>query len=170
MIRTLGFNPRAHGGRDLEINARGGTRYNVSIHAPTGGATSSGSTSATMKRFQSTRPWGARHDMVATLHFEMPFQSTRPRGARRASGRANITWTACFNPRAHGGRDSGSRLFIFVEEVSIHAPTGGATTGSITLIRYSVFQSTRPRGARRHNVEIWGERAGFNPRAHGGRD
>ncbi len=128
MIRTLGFNPRAHGGRDLEINARGGTRYNVSIHAPTGGATSSGSTSATMKRFQSTRPWGG-----ATFECWRDFVVNAPVSIHAPMGGAT----------RHGG-DASLR-----DAVSIHAPTGGATCKWTRKHNVDgLFQSTRPRGAR----------------------
>jgi hypothetical protein len=38
-------------------------------------------------------------------------------------------------------------------EVSIHAPTWGATSMRIVSNVFSVFQSTRPRGARRHTTQ-----------------
>ena len=55
---------------------------------------------------------------------------------------------ACFNPRAHGGRDIVISLWW----------------------RWMVFQSTRPRGARLSCQIHRNRRIGFNPRAHGGRD
>ena len=78
--------------------------------------------------------------------------------------------------------------------VSIHAPAGGATkSGPEMLDKIAMFQSTRPRGARRvaaklvrvdDLVSIHAPAGGatyasyrlfvssprFNPRAHGGRD
>ncbi len=54
-----------------------------------------------------------------------------------------------FNPRAHVGRDHPPRVCGVVQQVSIHAPTWGATyhTGTPNELP-KVFQSTRPRGAR----------------------
>ena len=55
--------------------------------------------------------------------------------------------------------------------VSIHAPTRGATTISSTTLLWHLFQSTRPRGARRQVHHHRGQhQRGFNPRAHAGRD
>ena len=76
------------------------------------------------------------------------FQSTRPRGAR-PKGRWRLRRPSCFNPRAHVGRDF---LFVILSNlvlVSIHAPTWGATADRRTSMLNFVFQSTRPRGARR---------------------
>ena len=54
--------------------------------------------------------------------------------------------------------------------VSIHAPTQGATIMAYFCKSTNLFQSTRPRRARRprhgpHNTPVC-----FNPRAHAGRD
>jgi len=117
------------------------------------------------------------------------FQSTRPRGARH--NKQTLTCiSACFNPRARGGRDvivrqrvrvlpfqstrpRGARQ-VFCQfrgsiAVSIHAPAGGATIfllplivacsfnprarggrdiNPVKIVVVVVFQSTRPRGAR----------------------
>ena len=125
-VATIGFNPRAHGGRDANTNIYLFSTL-VSIHAPTGGATCwrfSGFLHVFL--FQSTRPRGARHASEANSSDDIMFQSTRPRGARQG-------WTL------HGVKHGA---------VSIHAPTGGATYGVSSTINAQVFQSTRPRGAR----------------------
>ena len=76
----------------------------VSIHAPTWGATTTSGYSAPVLQFQSTRPRGAR-----------------PRT------RSQSSCSFSFNPRAHVGRDRvETDLFPFIQ-VSIHAPTWGAT-------------------------------------------
>jgi len=55
-------------------------------------------------------------------------------------------------------------------QVSIHAPAWGATqTGKIT-VGNTLFQSTRPRGARRNRLRLPAAVASFNPRARVGRD
>ena len=144
--------------------------------------------------FQSTRPRGARLHNNIGLISTVVFQSTRPRGARRFlifpirarpsfNPRAHVgrdflaTHTqrepSCFNPRAHVGRDNG--------DFCTPSPPG------------TLFQSTRPRGARHGNgrqecadagvsihAPTWGAtasmgeektiRTSFNPRAHVGRD
>ena len=53
------FNSRAHGGRD-SFRRPARTASRVSIHAPTGGATCRRPRSADPRRFQFTRPRGAR--------------------------------------------------------------------------------------------------------------
>ena len=77
----------------------------------------------------------------------MLFQSTRPRGARRPSGRHRHQ-APCFNPRAHVGRGKTDEATRIRQEVSIHAPTWGAALLVVAVCHRSMFQSTRPRGAR----------------------
>ena len=121
----------------------------VSIHAPTGGATSSAlpPTRPSSRSFNPRAHGGRDTWQRASFSASAPFQSTRPRGARR------ITWTVSwrtrrFNPRAHGGRD----------------------VRSARVSSFGLFQSTRPRGARHGCLPRACRRRGFNPRAHGGRD
>ncbi len=105
---------------------------------------------------------------------ETSFQSTRPRGARPAAMRERSRNAWCFNPRAREGRDPGRELATIRIDVSIHAPARGATPCNHRSIRPSqvsihapargatgdgfthteesiMFQSTRPRGARRRH-------------------
>ena len=98
---------------------------NVSIHAPTWGATSRGSVDLQSIQFQSTRPRGARPvhllgraALIVSIHAPtwgatpffsivshmVRFQSTRPRGARLSVDLFRGV-KKCFNPRAHVGRD-----------------------------------------------------------------
>ena len=167
----LYFNPRSHEGSDdnrtgdikcLKISilapTRGATRFiceqyaglSISIHAPTRGATvfkiikSVGYTI-----FQSTLPRGERPQPVKIYRLTGKFQSTLPRGERHfVLGLFRVLVN--FNPRSHEGSDtltnSGEDAST---NISIHAPTRGAT-----CCRYSVksclgFQSTLPRGERR---------------------
>jgi len=60
---------------------------------------------------------------------------------------------------------------VCADTVSIHAPTRGATPPSWRFEAETVFQSTRPHGAR-HRVRsrLLCSYLGFNPRAHTGRD
>ena len=85
-VRTC-FNSRAHGGRDPLVTYPydGST---VSIHAPTGGATPSRCRRPTRRRFQFTRPRGARRAGDRPPETKKKFQFTRPRGARRQAALA----------------------------------------------------------------------------------
>ena len=78
------FNPRARGGRDGYASAYIARKKRVSIHAPVGGATLGLGYTVPVGEFQSTRPWGARHELRSPCE----------------SGCVG------FNPRARGGRDN----------------------------------------------------------------
>ena len=121
---------------------------NVSIHAPTGGATAAGAAAPTVGLFQFTRPRGARprsrHDPPRHRGF-----NSRAHGGRDRGRDAGDVLRRGFNSRAHGGRDPTLSSRRGRHCVSIHAPTGGATS--------------RPRTDKIR-------RDGFNSRAHGGRD
>jgi len=98
------------------------------------------------------------------------FQSTRPRGARQYESK-QINMPGGFNPRARVGRDEQIKLTGYPSQVSIHAPAWGATKVFECASQGTVFQSTRPRGAR-HQWDLLrhGRKACFNPRARVGRD
>jgi len=120
---------------------------NVSIHAPTRGATCGG--------------WLHRLSLGVSIHAPTrgatchaplsissgQFQFTRPRGARRS---CHYPGARCrrFNSRAHAGRDVEPGGRCPLRSVSIHAPTRGATVVRRELPMRSMFQFTRPRGAR----------------------
>ena len=129
MSARASFNPRTHEGCDagggggipgdgVSIHAptRGATSVwlslhhflCVSIHAPTRGATRYGELSFQSNLFQSTHPRGVRRGRRFYRLLQKWFQSTHPRGVRLT--------------------DSMSSSII--EEVSIHAPTRGATYDS----------------------------------------
>jgi len=166
-----GFNPRAHAGRDSAYTSIATTRA----------------------MFQSTRPRGARRIPRTTSTQSPLFQSTRPRGARRL---AVDQFVPHIGVSIHAPTRGATRENVDAEQpaqVSIHAPTRGATPTRLPCMGKSLFQSTRPRGARRIaglilnpriNVSIHAPTRGatrdrpargplhpcFNPRAHAGRD
>ena len=69
-----------------------------------------------------------------------------------------------------GGATLVAGFFRVVPLVSIHAPTGGATRARLSDCGREEFQFTRPRGARPPSGNLPKRLAGFNSRAHGGRD
>ena len=124
----------------------------ISIHAPTGGATPSFLISLFKSEFQSTLPRGERHVKHISRHNDNKY----------------------FNPRSHGGSDSGKWNVIVTDKefqstlprgerpmsfsvheyssaISIHAPTGGATiikTQFNGIIKISIHAPTG--GATKH--------------------
>ncbi len=154
----------------IDFNSR--SRLAVSIHAPAGGATIGGGIGESCSTFQSTRPRGARHRRgadVPALHVSIH----APAGGATAHERQHMSLASRFNPRARGGRDYLLTITrILITLVSIHAPAGGATSFfRFNFLPISVFQSTRPQGARRRDlVRRYRCCPRFNPRARGGRD
>ncbi len=95
----------------------------------------------------------------------------RAHGRRDSKNQIRGKRSTCFNPRAHGRRDFVLKVAPGPFGVSIHAPTGGATQSSGRVDHAVLFQSTRPREARQLCI-ISCDRCSnrFNPRAHGRRD
>ena len=169
------FNPRARAGRDRRMARRSRADFSVSIHAPARGATrgtlrleqpsdlvsihapARGATriqrySIDSRRFQSTRPRGARRRLAEPSFTPTMFQSTRPRGARQlpCPTRSAIAGQVSIHAPARGATLDSRSGTTFVQLVSIHAPARGATGhAGARVTSASVFQSTRPRGARR---------------------
>ena len=102
------------------------TRH-ISIHAPTRGATSSGGgLEDSNKLFQSTLPQGERHKIEQESSKAKQFQSTLPQG-ERPFVTTSVPSTEDFNPRSHKGSDRKQDLHHVHVNISIHAPTRGAT-------------------------------------------
>ena len=119
-----GFNPRAHVGRDVKPIPN-----------------------ACWRRFQSTRPRGARQVAGDNKSILAGF-NPRAHVGRDLWLCKMLIPTVCFNPRAHVGRDLIDLILHKLGLVSIHAPTWGATTS---------------------NAPPFADLS-FNPRAHVGRD
>ncbi len=167
----------------------------VSIHAPAWGATARGEAACpTTPRFNPRARVG--RDYVAGIKDGRAywFQSTRPRGARQ---RIRLSWSmlaAMFqSTRPRGARHQGRVHGLVHCPVSIHAPAWGATdrpaprrrrrssfnprarvgrdgAAVLRMVPLSMFQSTRPRGARRSGRPSAACTRCFNPRARVGRD
>ena len=84
----------------------------------------------------------------------------------------NRTIRTGFNPRTHTGCDYSSGIIMptFGDEVSIHAPTRGATPDICRIIGSWLFQSTHPHGVRQRNSAACFILHSFNPRTHTGCD
>ncbi len=126
------FNPRTRVGCDgLSVRCR--ICYEVSIHAPAWGAT--------WGRGGMGAPWEG-----VSIHAPA-WGATWP--AWRCGSRSR-----CFNPRTRVGCDTSQvQSLPFEERVSIHAPAWGATVVlAWNTCCTSLFQSTHPRGVRRHGV------------------
>ena len=127
--------------------------------------------------FQSTRPHGARPINKSCLRIIIAVSIHAPAwGATRVSQRQGHT-TNSFNPRARMGRDPYFGGVTKTNQVSIHAPAWGATGAvkyyaacflrfnprarmgrdcgtPITISAFTLFQSTRPHGARHESRPI----------------
>ena len=169
----LGFNPRARAGRDLLHGYQHGLPSLVSIHAPARGATvpdsaicprlSSFNPRARAGRdaeipifkyredkFQSTRPRGARHVEHPVLHRNRHVSIHAPARGATSSIRSGHPHRFGFNPRARAGRDDvvpplRARRFSF----NPRARAGRDSMSVESKHKEYLFQSTRPRGARR---------------------
>ncbi len=121
------FNPRAHAGREPNVQA-GRERW---------------------MKFQPTRPRGARHRLCRMPVQGHQFQPTRSRGARPPGDDPRGGPVEGFNPRAHAGRDRrpgppARRCRCFNPRA--HAGRDFAAAWRVMASRS--FQPTRPRGAR----------------------
>ena len=71
-----------------------------------------------------------------------------------------------FNPRSHERSDEGFFVKLGFDDISIHAPTRGATNEGKTKEAKEAFQSTLPREERQSCSLIYGAFHHFNPRSH----
>ncbi len=102
--------------------------------------------------FQSTHPRGVRHQRTASDQPGSRFQSTHPRGVRREPTSSPRCSDRCFNPRTHVGCDRSARHGVYDPDVSIHAPTWGATRFFFIIPRHQPVSIHAP---------TWGATAGL---------
>ena len=98
------FNPRTHTGCDATFVGYALIRF----------------------RFQSTHPHGVRQFRQRIFKLTETFQSTHPHGVRQERLYSSPP-NSSFNPRTHTGCDVLVRDVQHICQVSIHAPTRGAT-------------------------------------------
>ncbi len=129
---TQGFNPRTHTGCD-DFYFPEFAHLGVSIHAPTRGATYlNDNYEYGVYGFQSTHPHGVRHTLKRKIMSFIQFQSTHPHGVR-------LSLISPPNDKIN---------------VSIHAPTRGATLPPVLNDALDKFQSTHPHGVRLTNSNL----------------
>ena len=95
--------------------------------------------------FQSTHPHGVRHIMISTALASGSFNPRTHTGCDLPTPK-NVHIVICFNPRTHTGCDNDYYRFSQWENVSIHAPTRGATQGNGKFdfeVRVSIHAPTR---------------------------
>ena len=145
----LRFNPRTHTGCDDFKSGRKGF-YEVSIHAPTRGATKSNS---------------------ANAFLNLLFQSTHPHGVRPTVRNFIRGDVESFNPRTHTGCDPIQQimpiLFFLFQSTHPHGVRPCLTGDFLTQF---LFQSTHPHGVRPCSQFVPPKKQGFNPRTHTGCD
>ncbi len=106
----------------------------VSIHAPTRGCDAYLRYNGYhFSKFQSTHPRGVRQRLIDTVLILKEFQSTHPRGVRCSEGR-HSQWRVQVSIHAPTrGATLVLRRSVTSHRVSIHAPTRGATFLFISL-------------------------------------
>ena len=127
----------------------------VSIHAPARGATLANCSGEPLRQVSIHAPARGATRYLIALRFLPRFQFTRPRGARQTPP-GNWSSPYSFNSRAREGRDRETWGFYPGSLVSIHAPARGATFSGQDYWALEPFQFTRPRGARRRSVALYG--------------
>ena len=143
----------------------------VSIHAPTRGATSIFARIFALTEFQFTRPRGARlyADSMDEVFYRFNSRAHEGRDILTSAGVSALSAFQFTRPR--GARRKCAACQIRKRKVSIHAPTRGATSEMAASVGVKQqFQFTRPRGARRRSPRTTSCATCFNSRAHEGRD
>ena len=79
--------------------------WDISIHAPQWGATTSSALLTSGEQFQSTHPSGVRRYSESTSIFHLRFQSTHPSGVRPSRNQHPWESRRYFNPRTPVGCD-----------------------------------------------------------------
>ena len=122
------FNPRSHEGSDSVGSRSVPNTAFISIHAPTRGATEVVERIETPVHISIHAPTrGATNADLNMRSSKQKFQSTLPRGERQLSTNFTIYGYTYFNPRSHEGSDENANANKSNIEISIHAPTRGAT-------------------------------------------
>ena len=131
-------------------------RYMISIHAPTKGATSAASIIAFGCEFQSTHPRRVRLKIFQNQVYHYIFQSTHPRRVRHLQKRFGAkTPNISIHAPTKGATDKG-RDYYYQDKISIHAPTKGATSNEKDGYYYEYISIHAPtKGATYDSYASW---------------
>ena len=140
------FNPRSHERSDHTQFAKI-PLSDISIHAPTRGATSNQVYMYDRKEFQSTLPREERHKTISSI-IESKYFNPRSHERSDPSVSSLILLSSYFNPRSHERSDEKYSSDNSPLSISIHAPTRGATLKLPVPECDYEFQSTLPREER----------------------
>ena len=164
----------------------------ISIHVPTKGATAYQSWRRNrIRHFNPRSHEGSDDNSNITSRLSLHFNPRSHEGSDLC-----LRWyqlRVChFNPRSHEGSDNFTTANLLLKQISIHAPTKGATKammdnfgisgisihaptkGATSCFSFSItwkgFQSTLPRRERRRTGAVFILFKNFNPRSHEGSD
>ena len=143
-----------------------GSYADISVHAPTRGATSNSLSFSIFSVFQSTLP---REERLLGLNFKEAnsiFQSTLPREKRLLQQYLSHFQLLFQSTLPREERHNTTGWQGTGEIISIHAPTRGATAGTDVSDMLKEFQSTLPREERRSELSEHHLTRYFNPRSH----
>ena len=144
-IIHFSFNPRTHVGCD-EFFCTNNEDVQVSIHAPTWGATSVFADEACIVLgFNPRTHVGCDLQVLVVSLLFFVFQSTHPRGVRRSATVASAGEIVVSIHAPTWGATEGGRRSPEIRPVSIHAPTWGATSlvgGGLHLPEVSIHAPT----------------------------
>ena len=146
-VRPRGFNSRSRGGSDIPQASH--------RHEP--------------RRFNSRSRGGSDCLSREDCHRHPRFNS-RSRGGSDPARKDEVARFVGFNSRSRGGSDNESKVQHSVQDVSIHAPAGGATSSRMEEEYISSFQFTLPRGERPQRPPRQVPQPCFNSRSRGGSD
>ena len=138
----------------------------ILIHAPTRGATSLLRLLACPRQFQSTLP---REERLKCLFVAAVHVNFNPRSHERSDYLLRLVDSSgvYFNPRSHERSDVFPFPLFYFLDISIHAPTRGATIHCKAKGTSDVFQSTLPREERQYRaLQHMTTLSNFNPRSH----
>ena len=165
-------------GSNISIHAptRGATSYGlhffcaskISIHAPTRGATLDEASAQLNSRFQSTLPREERRQKKICPDFLRYFNPRSHERSDKSTVSNVFNSIKYFNPRSHERSDGlSAKEHRRADQISIHAPTRGATTTWKRQTHAQEFQSTLPREERQpQHTALLLMYNHFNPRSH----
>ena len=122
-----GFQSTLPRGERRKQIAQAAQKYLISIHAPTRGATYIMSVFHKVNLFQSTLPRGERHFQMVTNSRTAGHFNPRSHEGSDCFVAAVRRKLDDFNPRSHEGSDLTDAEMAVDANISIHAPTRGAT-------------------------------------------